>query len=343
MTVDSDATQFTMVRRGYDRTQVDEALAGLRTDLETAVAARAATGEQVRDLTQQLEASRREAQAAKTTSGQVTAELDRLRSQVAELATVPTTVDGMSERLQQMVLMAQDEVNDMRARATQRAQKLITLASAEAAELRERAAGENQRFEVERQQAIADLQAQQEESQARLKQLSAESDGLRAQLDAELSERRARLEEQLSSELAERRKVVLDKLEAQEDRQRQEASRILDAAQQQARQRLAEASAEAERVRVDAHSDVDTARRELGELRSLQHQIAEQLTSIRALLDWTLPQVVPPAEPADGGAPADDPAPAGTDDQPRASVPPSPVTRNTAKQAPTPAAGAGRP
>ena len=118
MTVDTDAAPFALVRRGYDRSQVDEALTRLRTELEAALDARDAAAAGARELTDELETTRREVQAAKATSGQAYAELDRLRSQVAELSTVPTTVDGMSDRLQQMVLMAQDEVNDMRARAT---------------------------------------------------------------------------------------------------------------------------------------------------------------------------------------------------------------------------------
>ena len=62
-------------------------------------------------------------------------------------------------------------------------------------------------------------------------------------------------------------------------------------ANQDARTRLGEATQEAQRVRVEARSDVTVAQRELEELRGLQHQISEQLTSVRALLDWTLPQI----------------------------------------------------
>jgi hypothetical protein len=40
---------------------------------------------------------------------------------------------------------------------------------------------------------------------------------------------------------------------------------------------------------------VSRGQEELEQLRALQHQIAEQLTGVRSLLDWTLPRVTAPA------------------------------------------------
>ena len=80
-------------------------------------------------------------------------------------------------------------------------------------------------------------------------------------------------------------------LAALEARHKEEAARILEVANQDARTRLAEATNEAQRIRAESRNDVAAAQRELEELRVLQHQISEQLTSVRALLDWTLPQI----------------------------------------------------
>jgi hypothetical protein len=80
-------------------------------------------------------------------------------------------------------------------------------------------------------------------------------------------------------------------LAALEARHKEEAARILEVANQDARTRLAEVTQEAQRVRAESRNDIAAAQRELEELRVLQHQISEQLTSVRALLDWTLPQI----------------------------------------------------
>jgi chromosome segregation ATPase len=291
MTAELDDASFSVVRRGYDRAQVDDRLSRLSAELDAAAAGRNAAVEDVRTLTRQRDASRNEAQAARAANNEARAELERLRAQVAELSIIPHTVDGMSERLQQMVRIAQDEVNDMRSRATASAAQVLTLAQAEADELRDRSVSERREFEEERRAAEESLRAQLDETQTRLDQLRHDSDGQMARLDAELSERRGRAEQSLAAEMDEQRTAMQNELAALEARHREEAARILELANQDARNRLAEATNEAQRVRAESRNDVSAAQRELEELRVLQHQISEQLTSVRALLDWTLPQI----------------------------------------------------
>ncbi len=291
MTAELDDATFSVVRRGYDRAQVDERLSRLSAELDAAAAGRNAAVEDVRTLTRQRDASRNEAQAARAANNDARTELERLRQQVAELSVIPRTVDGMSERLQQMVRITQDEVNDMRTRATASAAQVLTLAQAEADELRERSVSERREFEEERRAAEESLRAQLDETQTRLDQLRHDSDGQMARLDAELADRRARAEQSLAAEIDEQRTSMQSELASLEAGHREEAARILEVANQDARTRLGEATQEAQRVRVEARSDVTVAQRELEELRGLQHQISEQLTSVRALLDWTLPQI----------------------------------------------------
>ncbi len=290
MTV-ADETEFTVVRRGYDRAQVDEQIEMLSTQLRTAMSARESAVAEVEVLSRRLEASIGDIQAARSESAQRRGESDKLRAQVAELSTIPHSVDGMSERLQQMVRIAQDEVNDMRTRATTSAAHVLSLAQAEADELRERSEKERHEFETERRTAQEALRSQLDESRTRLEQLRSESDGQRARLDAELAERRAATDKQFAAEVEERRSAMLAELAAQEAARREDAGRILESAAQQARAQLADAGAETQRIRAEARHDVAAAQRELEELRSLQHQVSEQLTSVRALLDWTLPQM----------------------------------------------------
>lgn len=318
MTAVPDAT-FTVVRRGYNRAQVDEQLAQLMAELDAAAAGRNAAVEDVRTLTRQRDASRNETQAARAASDELRAERERLRAQVAKLSIIPRTVDGMSERLQQMVRIAQDEVNDMRARATAGAAQVLTLAQAEADELRERSITERREFEAEQRAAEESLRARLEETQARLDELRNDADGQLARLDAELTERRTRAEQSLAAQIAEQRTSMQQELAALEAQQKEEAARILEVAHQDARNRLAETTNELQRIRVEARHDVVAAQHELEELRLPQHRISEQLTSLRALLDWTLPQIV-----SAGGGPAENGVLPGVGADPPPSVPPQP-------------------
>jgi cell division septum initiation protein DivIVA len=290
MTVDLDGP-FPVVRRGYDRAQVEERLGKLLAERDAAHAARQSALADLERLSRELDVSRGETRSARTELNESRAEAERLAAQVAELSTIPSTVDGMSDRLQQMVRVAQDEVNDMRARATRGAAQILSMAQAEADELLDSSRQQRREFEDDQHKAQDELRVRLEESRTRLAQMREEADGQRARLDAELAERRAQEEQALASDIAERRDVLVAELGAQEKRQRDEAQRIVDAASTQARAVLAEAAAEAERSRSSLRDQVTRAQDELEQLRALQHQVAEQLTGVRSLLDWTLPRV----------------------------------------------------
>ena len=290
MTADLDGP-FPVVRRGFDRAQVEERLGKLLAERDAAHAARQSALADLERLSRELDVSRGETRAARTELIESRATAERLAAQVSELSTIPTSVDGMSDRLQQMVRVAQDEVNDMRARATRGAAQILSMAQAEADELLENSRQERREFEADQHKSQDELRVRLEESRTRLAQMREEADGQRARLDAELAERRAREEQALASDIAERRDVHMAELGTQEKRQRDEAQRIVDAASTQARAVVAEAAAEAERSRTSLRDQVTRAQDELEQLRALQHQVAEQLTGVRSLLDWTLPRV----------------------------------------------------
>ena len=293
MTADLDGLPFAIVRRGFDRAQVEDRLSkllserdGAHTDRQNAIAER-------ERVSRELDVSRGETRAARSELSETRAEVDRLAGQVAELSTIPNTVDGMSDRLQQMVRVAQDEVNDMRARATRGAAQILGMAQAEADELRESARQERRTFDADQRTAQDELHGRLEETRTQLAALREEADGQRAHLDAELADRRARDEQTLAAELADRREVMLADLASQEKRQREEAQRIVDAASARARALVADAAAETDRSRSHAREQVIRANEELEQLRALQHQVAEQLAGVRSLLDWTLPRINP--------------------------------------------------
>jgi hypothetical protein len=300
MSADLDGLPFTVVRRGFDRAQVEERLGKLLAERDAAHAARQSALADLERLSRELDVSRGETRAARTELAESRAMAERLSSQVAELSTIPSTVDGMSDRLQQMVRVAQDEVNDMRARATRGAAQILSMAQAEADELLDNSRQERRQFEAEQHQSQDELRVRLEESRTRLAQMREEADGQRARLDAELADRRAREEQALASDIAERRDVLMTELGAQERRQREEAQRIVDGASAQARAVLAEAAAEGERSRSLLRDQVTRAQEELDQLRALQHQVAEQLTGVRSLLDWTLPRVTSSGTPLAG-------------------------------------------
>jgi hypothetical protein len=74
-----------------------------------------------------------------------------------------------------------------------------------------------------------------------------------------------------------------------------------------------------QRSRTLLRDQVTRAQEELDQLRALQHQVAEQLTGVRSLLDWTLPRVTSSGAPLSGMPPqaASMPAPAGRRDAAR--------------------------
>jgi len=113
---------FDITKRGYSRMQVEEHLEQLDSQLKILAADRNAAAAQSAELTAQLE-------LARTT-------IDDLNKQVERLAQPPTTLEGLSERLQRMLRLTQEECEEMRAKATAEADHIRAKAEAEADELK---------------------------------------------------------------------------------------------------------------------------------------------------------------------------------------------------------------
>ncbi len=113
---------FDITKRGYSRMQVEEHLEQLDSQLKILAADRNAAAAQAAELTSQLE-------VARTT-------IDDLNKQVERLAQPPTTREGLSERLQRMLRLTQEECEEIRAKANTEADHIRAKANAEADELR---------------------------------------------------------------------------------------------------------------------------------------------------------------------------------------------------------------
>ena len=120
------SSQFDVVRRGYDRDQVDDTIDGLQADMQILAADRDATTSQASALVQALDSARRE--------------IEELHGQLHRASRAPINVRGMSERLQRMLRLAQDEAAEIRARAESVAAQTQARAQQEAAGLRTRRA-----------------------------------------------------------------------------------------------------------------------------------------------------------------------------------------------------------
>jgi len=103
-------TGFDVVRRGYDRGQVEEHLDRVEADLRILTADRDAAVAQAAELARALDHHR--------------AHVEDLRAQVDRLSAPPDTMEGLSERLQRMLRLAQDEVRAMREEAAETGRRI---------------------------------------------------------------------------------------------------------------------------------------------------------------------------------------------------------------------------
>jgi chromosome segregation ATPase len=277
MAAETDRLPFDIVRRGYDRAQVDQRLSELRSDLE---GAREDHKENARQFAEQFSALSAENRALGAEVEIVAADRDELRARVAELSVIPTTVDGLSARLQELLQIAQDDATELRTRANANATKLLTLARAEADEIRERAQRENE-----------EMQSQLEGYRREGERLQQESAAQQVQLHNELTERRTRVEADLAEDVEKLRSQHDAELKAYEAEKRAESDQIVDAAERSARAQLAEAASAAQDLRAKARADVNSACHEIQEARALKKQVAEQLTVLKTLLERGLPSL----------------------------------------------------
>src|SRR3954451_8151046 len=224
---------FDVVLRGYDRSQVAETIERLEADFRIAIADRDAAVNRSAHLAGQLSA--------------LHGEIESLRRKAAT-ASAPT-FENISERIQHMLQLAEEEAGEIRRAAELDAQAVREQTAAEERALLERhAAGQ---AEVERMIAEARANADQiaQKAQLRADELVGKAQEGVAGLDAESQARRAKVEEDF--DIAQRaRRAEAARVEEDRERVSTEAARQrIAAAEQHAAQLIAEAEAKAEAIR----------------------------------------------------------------------------------------------
>jgi cell division septum initiation protein DivIVA len=276
---------FDITKRGYSRMQVEEHLEQLDGQLKILAADRNAAAAQAAELTSQLE-------VARTT-------IDELNKQVERLAKPPTTMEGLSERLQRMLRLNQDEIDEMKAKAAAEAEHTRAKAAAEADELRGKY--ERQLKELDERRI-----AMEREHREIVEKAKAEAATIidAAKAEAEAAEiaaqaRRTQVEEDFEIAMASRRTESMRALAAQEATSKSEAERRVREATEEANRRRHEAVTEAtarlqeagdeanRRVREateEANRRINHAASRVAALRKLRAKVAEQLTGARELV-----------------------------------------------------------
>ena len=207
---------FDLVRRGFSPEQVTAHLERLEYDLRITTANRDATNQRLTELGAQLAAAQ--------------AETDTLRAQLDRSALEPVSMANLSDRMQRMIRLAEEEAGEIRARAEVEADRLRSQLDASLAETAENRAA----FDAERERTR--------------KQLAEQVHGLIAEASAESADTKA-----LAHDEAAR---LVQEASAQAEQElteaRAEVERITGRAQQAASQLTSETATERERL--DAQS-----------------------------------------------------------------------------------------
>jgi len=288
---------FAVSRRGYDPVQVDDYLRHLDAQLRMLAADRDAAVEQNGQLTRQVNVA--------------WAETDRLKGQLRRLSAPPESVEGMSERLQSMLRLAQDEVAERRRRADAEAADIIARAEAEAGELPRQNEAIRRQLDHERKQLTFErnkiLNEAREQADLLLSRATADCDQMRATiaaeteairrqadeerqtLDAQSAAKRTQVEEDFDIAMSARRAEAMTTIHHNQVSSRDEANALLTNARAEVERRVSEAQHAAGAM-------INAAEQRVAALDALRAEMASRLGDLRGVLDRTLPSLAPASE-----------------------------------------------
>ncbi|HTE63354.1 MAG TPA: hypothetical protein VK631_23565 [Solirubrobacteraceae bacterium] len=276
---------FDITKRGYSRVQVEEHLENVDSQLRILAADRDAAAGQAGELTAQLEAAR--------------TRIDDLTRQVDQLSQPPTTMEGLSPRLQRMLRLNIEECEENRAKAQADAEHIRLTSEAEATKLRERYEGQLAAAEARRQEMEDEHVGVVEKARIDAAKQLAEAAAERARLDTESEQRRAQVEEDFEIAMASRRTESMRALAEQEATSKSEAERRVREATEEANRRrhdsITESKARLQEATDESHRRVREATEESNRrinhaaqrvtaLRQLRSRVATQLRSARDLV-----------------------------------------------------------
>lgn len=263
-TTHTAAQPFAVVRKGFDREQVNSVLSRLEAEVELLRADRDAAVQRADRAAADLERERERVAA--------------LEARVAELGKAPVTADQMSDRLSTMLGLANAEAASVRDTAHASADQILTQAEDDAWRLRESASAELDEIRS-RNAAIRSEHAQVlETARSRAAEIIRASERAARTQDEEAARRRAEVDEdhQLASDL--RRQESLREDEALQATSRKNAETAYLAAAAVAQKTLDDARAEATAM-------IDGARTYTERLRTLRKDVLSDIAAIRARLE----------------------------------------------------------
>lgn len=226
---------FDVVRRGYSTEQVTAHLERLEYDLRITTANRDATNQRLNELGSQLAAAQ--------------AEADTLRAQLDRNALEPVSMANLSDRMQRMIRLAEEEAGEIRARAEADADRLHGKLENSLAE----AAGAREAFDSEREHTR--------------KQLAEQVHDLISEATSEAQNTTTQAQEEAATLLREANA---------------EADRTVAAAKTHAERTVGEAHAAAETELAQAHQD---AERTIGEADAAAAKLTNETAAERNRLD----------------------------------------------------------
>lgn len=290
-------TEFRMVIRGYEPAEVDRYVKELSEALEGA-------RHQTTDLTHRVE----ELEVARTSLEQErgAAQERAEKAEKAQDGSPEATFTGLGERLSKILILAEEEATEVRAKATADAEGRLADAEKDAARTRKEAdsyasdrrasaEGEAEKLVAAAEEKAVEVQddaeraatARREEGQAILEQQRAEAAKAAADFETALAERRERAEQGLAERTdAAEQHLAAVQLEAEQLRAeaeqgqveaRAKADRMVSDAQRRAQETVREAKDHAEKVRAESE-------RELAALARRRDSINAQLSNVRQML-----------------------------------------------------------
>jgi hypothetical protein len=247
---------FDIVKRGYSRAQVEEHLQRLDGEVRLMAADRDGAVSQAADLARQLERGR--------------ADIEELRVQVDRLSKPPATLEGLSERLQRMLRLTQDEANEIRARAEADANHIRGRSEAEGAALRNRYEKLITELDGRRTEMEGEHRAYMDKARADIEAEHRAADDERKQLDKQAEIRRQQVEDDFEIAMSSKRAESMRVLAEHEATSKAEADK-----------RLRESTEEANRIRALITEERRTSKEEAE--RRLR-EATEEATRIRTLV-----------------------------------------------------------
>jgi DNA repair exonuclease SbcCD ATPase subunit len=268
---------FDVVLRGYNQRQVNERVTRLEFDLKNSNRRRDAATAQVNELTKLLNNTR--------------AELDKVKSQLANIANSPVNASNVTERVRVMMSLAEEEIAEIRKTAMDQANATMAEAERHVAEQKatqQRLLGETEerrkQLEAQHQQRSAELEKQYEQRRAELEtehqelrtKLTQEHEALLAEVRAE-QERVTTEFDAKTAELEERRTQLEQKYSKYHDDLDSEYDGLRAALTKEHQQLLVEAKAEAERIAAEAEERRIAAEKTLDESLAAKKAETEKL------------------------------------------------------------------